>query len=384
MKILHVLSSDDGYGSAQCFKELLKYEIGKSDVVPVVLTPKHNLINEYCNLLGVANYSVKYGQVQIPKHDNVLVFFIKYLCHFIKYYLLLKSAKQEICKIIEQQRVDVVHTNTCVIDIGARCSAMMGVPHVWHLREFGRDDFNFYPVRFCMIRWMNNTKSRYIAVSKAVKNEWARKGINPNLITVLYDGVDATKFIYDRTQFANDKINIVMTGSFCEAKGQLLLVKAIKKLGSKMDSVEVSFFGKTEGRYYNKVKRFVIKNKLENIVHFKGYSESIPEELSKSQIGVLCSRAEAFGRVTVEYMLSGLCTIATSSGANFELIEENGCGLLYDVNNSSSLSKCIEYVLSKTDIIQDIGCRAKVIAEKKYDINKNVKNILDFFSKQIG
>ena len=379
MNILHILSSDDGYGSAHCFKELLTIEREDNSIVPVVVTPKHNKINDFCDGLGVTNYSVSYGQAQIPKHDNIVLFLAKYVMRTADYYIKARKSEKALSEIVRKHSIDIVHTNSCVIDTGARVAKRTGIKHVWHLREFGKEDFHFFSVRPRMISSMNKNTTQFIAVSDAVCNSWISRGIDKKKITVLYDGVDASLFKYKHNTSDVSKIKIVMTGSFCEAKDQMRLVKALTYLGDIIDKLEVSFYGKTEGDYYEKVRRFVEENNLTEYVRFKGYSRNIPRELSQYQVGVLCSRAEAFGRVTVEYMLSGLCVVAPKCGANIELLKNNDCGILYDRDDPLSLANEIRYIVSNQDLIEQMGPAARTIAEEKYDIRKNAKQILNLF-----
>lgn len=378
MKVLHVLSSDDGYGSALCFKELLVAELRHPELVPIVVTPKHNKINEFCDSLKVINYSVKYGQAQIPKHDVWWRFCIKYLLHYISYHKKERRAEDEICRIIHERKIDVVHTNSCVIDTGAICANKCSVPHVWHLREFGKEDFNFYPIRYHMVDRMNAITNTFIAVSNSVKKSWIEKGLNPAKIEVLYDGVEATAFKCPKRDYKNG-IKLVMTGSFCEAKGQMCLVQALALLQNDTRNFEVSFYGKTEGAYFEDVRQYVVDNNLVDFVKFEGYSNDIPNELTKYHIGVLCSRAEAFGRVTAEYMLSGLCVIAPRSGANVELLSDGESGLLYDPDDPSSLAEKIKLLLGRIDMIEKIGVTARKLADEKYDIGKNANDIIRAF-----
>lgn len=379
MNILHILSSDDGYGSALCFKELLTMETNDKSIVPVVVTPKHNLINDFCNTLGIINYSISYGQVQIPKHDNSVAFLLKYSIHAFDYYIREQKAEKALAEIIKKHSIDVIHTNSCVIDTGALTAKKAGIRHVWHLREFGKEDFNFFPVKPHMNSLMNKCTTRFIAVSNAVRNAWIGRGIDKNKVAVLYDGVDASLFKYKHSTSDHSKIRIVMTGSFCEAKDQLRLVKALTHLKDIIDRLDISFYGKTEGDYYETVQELVVENSLSEHVHFKGYSNNIPRELSNYHVGVLCSRAEAFGRVTVEYMLSGLCVIAPKSGANIELLEKDACGLLYDKDDPLSLANEIRYLVSNQEVIDKMGSTARIIAEEKYDIRKNATQIIDLF-----
>ena len=46
--------------------------------------------------------------------------------------------------IIKREKIDIIHSNTSVINIGALIRKDINVPHIWHLREFGDLDFDMH------------------------------------------------------------------------------------------------------------------------------------------------------------------------------------------------------------------------------------------------
>ena len=379
MRILHILSSDDQYGSALCFLELLQCELKYEKIVPIVVTPKKNKINQRCDELKVKNYVVDYGQMQIPKHDKVCIFVLKYMYHLGLYYLKNNKAEKKLLRIIEKEKIDIIHTNSSVVDIGAIAAKKANLNNVWHLRELGKQDFNFYSVRYNFIRRMNENNNKFIAISKIVKQTWNKRGIDCDKIKIIYDGVDAKQFALRHNTASKKKLKMVMCGSFCEAKGQKILVDAVNKLKStEKEKLVIDFYGKTEGGYYEEVKKLIQKYNLSNIFNFKGYINNVPTILNQYDIGILCSRSEAFGRVTVEYMMSGLCTIAPASGANLELIPD-GCGILYKAEDSNELSKVLDDIINGRVDYSRIGSLACNMALNNYDINKNSNKIITYF-----
>ncbi len=59
----------------------------------------------------------------------------------------------------------------------------------------------------------------------------------------------------------------------------------------------------------------------------------------------MCSRMEAFGRVTVEALKAGLPVIGSNSGGTTEIIENNTNGVIFKYNNTNSLTNAIEKIL---------------------------------------
>ncbi len=69
----------------------------------------------------------------------------------------------------------------------------------------------------------------------------------------------------------------------------------------------------------------------------------------------MCSQSEAFGRVTVEAMMSGCLVIGANSGGTMELVSDNETGLLYTSGDYSDLAAKIRLALKYPDRMRDIA-----------------------------
>jgi len=65
----------------------------------------------------------------------------------------------------------------------------------------------------------------------------------------------------------------------------------------------------------------------------------------------MCSRLEAFGRVTVEYLRRGRPVIGTRSGGTPEIVDDGVTGLLYNPGDIEALAEQIEHVASSDAIL---------------------------------
>ena len=64
----------------------------------------------------------------------------------------------------------------------------------------------------------------------------------------------------------------------------------------------------------------------------------------------VCSRAEAFGRVTVEAMKCGVPVIGARAAGTAELIKDGQTGLLYQPGNVGDLADTIEKLISNGEM----------------------------------
>jgi len=98
-------------------------------------------------------------------------------------------------------------------------------------------------------------------------------------------------------------------------------------------------------------------------------------------IELVCSKSEAFGRVTIEAMMSMNPVIASDTGANPELVIENFNGLLYRQGNHHDLAGKIEILIHKRELIQQYGKNAYTYAKSKYIAENNADNIEILYQK---
>ena len=98
------------------------------------------------------------------------------------------------------------------------------------------------------------------------------------------------------------------------------------------------------------IKKTINKYTLYNN-NLLGYCDNMSPKLSEYDVGIICSKSEAFGRITIEYIRAGLYVIASNTGANPELIQHKKLGILYEYGNIKSLAKCIEHIFYHKDVL---------------------------------
>lgn len=382
MKILHIASGDGILGSARCLKELVMYE-KENGHTPVVITPFKNEINTFCAENGIENHVVNYQQFMIPRHDPRPIYLIKYLSRGAEYYFKIRRAVRRVAEVTDLSTVDLIHTNVSVVSLGALLSKRYHIRHVWHLREFGREDFAFHSVIPAPIRFMNAHADRFIAVSDAVRNKWIERGLDARKIRTLYDGVaGSVPGGAPRSKKSARGTRAIMCGSISAAKGQLELIQALSLLRpSERDKISVDIYGTGTRQDIKAVQDAITRGGLTN-ARLKGFRGDIRGKLPAYDAGIVCSRAEAFGRVTVEYMFAGLYIIASDTGANPELLRNGECGLLYEKGNTAALADALRGAIEERGTSKT-RTRAEERAKEMFDVSKNLGDVVQSFMETI-
>ena len=88
---------------------------------------------------------------------------------------------------------------------------------------------------------------------------------------------------------------------------------------------------------------------------------------------------ETFGNCLVEAMLAGLACIGTDSGGTPEVLEGGKVGVLVEPRSVESLARAIQTLIENEQLRQDLGGRAKASARQRFDLDKILGQIEDFY-----
>lgn len=141
---------------------------------------------------------------------------------------------------------------------------------------------------------------------------------------VLYNGVDTATFRSAERKLEHEGFVIGCIGNFNPSKGQMVLLKAVARLGEKkvIDGLKVRMVG--SGPCLKDCKQFVAANGLEDIVSFEPEvrHEMLPEFYRALDLFVLPSAWDGFGCVYTEAWACGTPFIMTEGAGVKELVDE--------------------------------------------------------------
>lgn len=318
----------------------------------------------------------------IPYKPRTFVRKVKrFLCNFWMpiAFLYNRVAVSRICRLIESEKFDLVHINTSCTYVGAVAAQKMKIPFVWHIREFLEED-----QERCIWKKENAYKlmaqsDRVIAISNSIYDKYKKCLDSPNIIQI-YNGIDADLFYTgDHELFTDDKIHMVIVGSINESKGQNQVIYACKALlDDGWTDFEVKIAGK-ESEYSSHLQKLTDEMGLSDYVKFVGPQKDVAKLYKEADITLMCSAAEAFGRVTVEAMMSGSLVIGANSGGTLELIEDECTGLLYESGNIDNLACRIKYAVENKTKMKIIAKKGQEKMMTSMTAASNASNIYELY-----
>jgi glycosyltransferase involved in cell wall biosynthesis len=252
-------------------------------------------------------------------------------------------------------RPTMVLTNTMIIPSHAVAAKLLGIPHYWVVREFGRDD---HRLRFLLgyrrtIRLVGRLSESVICNSHAV--EKSLLGVDPKMRTrVIYPVVDTPISAPPKRQ-PGERMRVVLVGRFSQSKGQHLAIEAVAVARKAGVDIELALVGSGNDRALRKLSQQL---GVEDLVNIHEPTPDLRRHWSAAHVGLMCSECEAFGRVTVEAMRGGLPVCGTDSGGTPEIIGPGINGLLSPAGDADALAANLMTLESDEDLRRKLACRA--------------------------
>ncbi len=273
-------------------------------------------------------------------------------------------------------KIDMVYTNSITVNIGLCLSKSLGCKHIWHIRE-GLDqfDFNFSLGKRFARKCFRRYAHKIIFISNYVERSY--KNIIPKAdIHIIYNGILPPKTIRNENTIRGN-IKICMVGLISRHKNQLDAFKALKNLvkEKKINNIHLYIIGVSKQEYKQQLENFINLNKLEKFVTFMGHQNDVPQILQYMNLGLTCSRNEAFGRVTIEYMINRIPVIASDSGANPEIVHAGKNGEIYSLYNNVELASKILKFIDNPTLLEEYGSYAQRYAIENFSSEKNTNKV---------
>lgn len=362
-KILFISPHVDNYGAEKSLVTLMKWLQDSGHQVYLII-PQHGKIEEL-----LIDYKLNFSIVKFYQWTNVGQG--TRLCYGIGKYIYNKIATDIIIEILKkiEFKPDIIHVNVIGTELGVHLKRRLKSKLVWHIREMGIQDFN------CNFDFGDTISShimkkcdRFIAISEAVRENYL-KLISADKIVCIYNGIAYKEYVEPKP--ISNRLRLILVGRLSEEKGQEEAILAIKCLILKgYMGITLDLYG--DGVDRKRILKVIYDNGLKNHVALKGYVEDI--DYSNYDVGLMCSRCEAFGRVTVEYMMNSLPVIGANTGATVELLS-GGAGLLYEKGSWYSLASMIEKLFNDEYERLRIGLYSYKKASNHYTIDQYCKNI---------
>ncbi|MDD2336337.1 MAG: glycosyltransferase family 4 protein [Geobacteraceae bacterium] len=286
--------------------------------------------------------------------------------------------------ILQERNVDLVISSTVTSPFGAFLARFAKIPHIWFLEEFGKADhgFDFVFGDKLSSLIMKNLTTQFIVNSEAVRSHYGRWFTRKKISLIDY-AVEVLELPLPDYQanVAGSVFHLIVVGTMIPGKRQEDAIRAIDEVKKRGLDVKLSLLGHDSGQYADYLKDLAQHLGVSKYVEFLSFSKKPFQVMAAADVLVVCSRCEAFGRVTVEAMKLGIPVIGSASGGTPELIRNGFNGLLYSPCDYLDLADKVEYLILNRHKIEEMGRNARIWARERFTLERYRASLSEIVSQ---
>ena len=369
-------NSSEMAGSAQSLANLM-IELASHDVVPTLVSHKYSDQIKYANDHGIRTTII----------PSIIGVYLKTPKGYLKR-IIFKATEPIILRLIlnflQKEKFDVIHMNSLDSSIvWAIAAKKLNIPYVWHLREYKDENVKFKLIDENKYLQIISNADEVIVISKDMQ-KYYEHCLNRNCC-LIYNGFKIDTYYSDcQNKLLDETIKCVIIGRVVEDKRQMDAILAIKKLIKMGYKFHLDIIGYRDSDKYEKdIKKYIECHDLSANINLIPYTYEIRNLIKDSDIGLMCSTREAFGRVTIEYKLAGLLAIGANTGGTPEIIEDGVNGLLYEMGDIENLTNQLLWVANNRLKAKTILQEGQKQAIKEFNIENTANKVLNVYKTVI-
>lgn len=298
---------------------------------------------------------------------------------------------------IRRSSPDVIYLNTSALVGPALAARLVGVPVVWHVREWLGDD----ALAFVNCQLISRLANMVIANSDFVASQFARLGT----VRRVYNAVDVTEF--DPSSFCKEQVRqelgldparpvVGMVSVITRPKGHWVLLDAAPEILRHYPNTVFLVIGgaplpegydrtlrarlrRALGRCCDQARAFeedVQRAGLTPHFRFLGFQEDVPRLLTAMDVLVFVPVApEGFGRPLIEAGAMEVPVVASDLGPHREIVMDGETGLLVTPKDPRALADGILTLLRNPTYAHRLGENARRRVSTKFSLVDYVSDI---------
>jgi glycosyltransferase involved in cell wall biosynthesis len=295
---------------------------------------------------------------------------------------------------LQRFQPDLIHSNSSLVSLGAILAERTGLPHVWHIREFGWLDYQVvFPLGKAFIQKYHAKTSAFIAISDCI-----RTIVLPHItvlsskipVFTIFNGIgkaadlqqatEKSKLDFSESEADSTKkiLNFLIIGLLHPSKNQLQALRAFRLAFAENPNLRLNIVGSGRKIYTLRLKFLAKIWGLAQAVTFTGYVKNPSLAYANADVVLMCSANEGMGRVTAEAMAQQKTVIGCNSGATPELISDGKNGLLYD-GSDADLCKKMLFIAKNAEKRLEIGEKAYLSVLENFTDEKYVASVWQVF-----
>lgn len=364
INVLYITSgADDVAGATSSLVNMLH---GVSQYVnPIVLVQAEGRAADFIRQHGfrVIIYPYRNNFYNHPRWKR----WILYVPRYLRDYWLDRRDIKNLCYLLRDEKIKIIHTNSSVVEIGAALAPKLGAKHIWHIREYMDLDFHFTP-----FGGINKLKRKIrkadgiIAISTPIAKHW--RVYEHENARVIWDAVRPYSSNLDIEE--KEKYILYCATSVSINKGADTAVEVFKESGLADKGYQLYIIGGCTREMRATLDKIYTKN-----ITYWGFVSNVDSFIRKATALVMCSRNEGLGRITVEAMFCGCPIIARAAGGTLDFIKDG-----YNAYLFTTVQECVDKLMQVVETQPlDMMQRAHQFANCHFSERVYGEKIYDFY-----
>ena len=205
---------------------------------------------------------------------------------------------------------------------------------------------------------------RILTVSK-FNIDWAfRYGAQKEKVSVVYNGVEASKFVPAKTSSKKERPTVVAAARIFDLKDIITMIKVCAEVRKSIPNVLFLVYGNKDAvpEYTEQCQNLIGELALEDHFKLAGFHAKPEKLFLEGDISILTSISEGFPYTVIESMSCGIPVVATDVGGVSEALTP-ACGFICKPRDIEGISEKVITILRDDSLRKKMGgaCRERVL-----------------------
>lgn len=278
-------------------------------------------------------------------------------------------------RLVREQGLAIVHSNTTAVLAGALAARLAGVPHVWHVHEITTRPRWF---AWAMAQCVGLLSQRAVFVSAATRDHLC--ALSPRVrskAVVIHNGIDTTRALAGQRGVLRSECGwteahcvVGMVGRINWWKGQGALLDCAARLLPSETGLRFLMVGGTfdgDNRVRDALLASIAQQGLAGRVVVQDFRNDIGNVLADIDIFVLPStEPDPFPTVVLEAMAAGKAIVAFGHGGVCEMVEDGVSGILCEPGSADAMSAAIARLAASPALRAQMGQAGRARLERLF------------------
>jgi glycosyltransferase involved in cell wall biosynthesis len=260
---------------------------------------------------------------------------------------------------------DFVVVNSTVIPGPMVAAWLCRIPTIVMVRESIQSNSELYSIipKRALIKMIERLSSIRFAVSSFVALQFNRNCIidYPDVRRDL--NISAVQHVHDKSDdsLPRKALRAVMLGSYSPEKGQKDAMRAVAIARAAGANIQLSLYGYAHEHELSEIEKWCKDNDMSEWIRHRGFIDEPQFAYGEADVSLVCSKNEAYGRVTAESLLSGVPVVGYRLGGTTEILSSGG-GVAC-TPTPEALAAALVRLFEEPDALQDLRSQCKSLAQ---------------------